>query len=195
MLSDEYHMPGFQSFFIGFLHLFVKTKLASSSIRVNYLTLLLLGLNLANTIIYKKHEKWLKPWRVGPHLRVLSESYPMNTNMTGFKLLRPCALEGLSALWGSVALLVPIFPTNRDWLVINPDNSITSIQNHCLSTRLPYCDRAYPDRRVVEIIDTDSLLSLNRFLFAWSMRKTLPVMGFGDDFYGNPNSLNWLFTM
>ena len=30
-------------------------------------------------------EKWPKPWHMGTHLRVLSESYPMNTNMTGFK--------------------------------------------------------------------------------------------------------------
>ena len=32
----------------------------------------------------KKDEKWLKPWHMGTHLRALSESYPMNTNMTGF---------------------------------------------------------------------------------------------------------------
>ena len=34
---------------------------------------------------------------MGTHLRVLSESYPMNTNMTGFrklkKTLHPCALD------------------------------------------------------------------------------------------------------
>ena len=29
--------------------------------------------------------KWLKPWLMGTHLKVLSESYPMNTNMTGFR--------------------------------------------------------------------------------------------------------------
>ena len=29
--------------------------------------------------------KWLKPWHMGTHIRVLSESYPMNTNMTGFR--------------------------------------------------------------------------------------------------------------
>ena len=33
----------------------------------------------------KIHEKWLKPWHNGTHLRVLSESYLMNTNMTGFR--------------------------------------------------------------------------------------------------------------
>ena len=29
-------------------------------------------------------EKLLKPGQMGTHLRVLSESFPMNTNMTGF---------------------------------------------------------------------------------------------------------------
>ena len=33
----------------------------------------------------QKAEKWLKPWHMGTHLRVLSESYPINTNMTGFR--------------------------------------------------------------------------------------------------------------
>ena len=27
----------------------------------------------------------MKPWQMGTHWRVLSESYPMNTNMTGFR--------------------------------------------------------------------------------------------------------------
>ena len=33
----------------------------------------------------KKLLKWLKPWHMGTHLRVLSESYLMNTNMTGLR--------------------------------------------------------------------------------------------------------------
>ena len=32
----------------------------------------------------KNSEKSLKPWHVGTHLRVLSESYLMTTNMSGF---------------------------------------------------------------------------------------------------------------
>ena len=28
---------------------------------------------------------FLKPWHMGTHLRVLSESYPMNFNMAGFR--------------------------------------------------------------------------------------------------------------
>ena len=39
---------------------------------------------LANTKRYKS-KKLLKPWQMDTHLRVLSESNPMNTNMTGFK--------------------------------------------------------------------------------------------------------------
>ena len=30
-----------------------------------------------------KAGKWLKPWQIGTHLRVLRESFPVNTNMTG----------------------------------------------------------------------------------------------------------------
>ena len=33
----------------------------------------------------KKPEKWLKPWHMGTHLRQLRESYPMDTNMIGFR--------------------------------------------------------------------------------------------------------------
>ena len=53
--------------------------------RVSLLTLMLLVANLANSKWCKKHVKWLKPWQMGIHLRVVSESYPMNTNMTGFR--------------------------------------------------------------------------------------------------------------
>ena len=37
------------------------------------------------TKICKKSEKWLKPWHMGTHMRVLSESFPMIINMTGFR--------------------------------------------------------------------------------------------------------------
>ena len=37
--------------------------------------------NFANTKWSKKPEKLLKPWHMGTHLILLSESYPMNTNM------------------------------------------------------------------------------------------------------------------
>ena len=41
--------------------------------------------NLANAKWFKRLEKLLKPWHMGTHFRVLSESFPMNTNMTGFR--------------------------------------------------------------------------------------------------------------
>ena len=40
---------------------------------------------LVNTKWYKISEKCLKPWQMGTHVRVLGESFPMNTNMTGFR--------------------------------------------------------------------------------------------------------------
>ena len=33
----------------------------------------------------KKTEKCVKPWHMGTHLKVLSQGYPMTTNMTGFR--------------------------------------------------------------------------------------------------------------
>ena len=55
----------------------------SSSVSYYGLTLMLLVVNLADTKWCKKPGKWLKPWQMGTHLRVLSESFPMSTNMTG----------------------------------------------------------------------------------------------------------------
>ena len=49
------------------------------------LTLMLMLANFPNSKWWKKPGKWLKPWQMGTHPRVLSESYPMNTNMTGFQ--------------------------------------------------------------------------------------------------------------
>ena len=46
---------------------------------------MLLVANLANTELSKNLKKLLKPWHMGTYLRVLSESYPMNTNMTEFR--------------------------------------------------------------------------------------------------------------
>ena len=44
----------------------------------------------------QKPEKRLNPWHMGTHMRMLSESYLMTTNMTRFdgfqKSFRPCAL-------------------------------------------------------------------------------------------------------
>ena len=46
---------------------------------------MLLLANFANTKWCKKTEKWLNPWQIGTHLRVLTESFLMNTNMIGFR--------------------------------------------------------------------------------------------------------------
>ena len=47
-------------------------------------TLMLLVANLAITKLCKNPEKLLKSWQMGTHLRMLSKSFPMSTNMTGF---------------------------------------------------------------------------------------------------------------
>ena len=53
--------------------------------------------NFVNTKLYKNPEKWPKPWQIGSHLKALSESYLMSTNMTGFrwfsKILRSCTWD------------------------------------------------------------------------------------------------------
>ena len=71
----------------------------------NPLTLMLLVAKLANTNLCKNPEKSLKPWHIGTHIKGLSESYPMSTNMAGFRWFSKIfgfwmkvalALEGLS---------------------------------------------------------------------------------------------------
>ena len=49
------------------------------------LPLRLLVANFANIKLCIKTEKLLKPWHMGTYLRVLRQSYLMNTNMTGFR--------------------------------------------------------------------------------------------------------------
>ena len=46
---------------------------------------MLLVASLADTKWCKKPEKSLKPWHMGTHLKVLIKSFPMSTNMTGFR--------------------------------------------------------------------------------------------------------------
>ena len=65
---------------ISFITLFLQTNW-----RQGTLTQMLLVSNLANTKWCKKSEKWLKPWGMDTHLRVLSKIYPISTNMTGFR--------------------------------------------------------------------------------------------------------------
>ena len=71
---------------------------------------MLLVANLAHEKGCKKAEIRLKLWHICTHLRVLRESYPMNTNTTGFtcfkkKYVCPCALAKLG-LYNNVNLEV-----------------------------------------------------------------------------------------
>ena len=77
---------------VKYIHLHPKHHSQSES-RTNFrpseyncwnVTFMLLVTNLANTKWCRKPEKLLKPWHMGTHLKVLSESFPINTNMTGF---------------------------------------------------------------------------------------------------------------
>ena len=76
-LSMENHGPT-----IGF---FLSEIDETISLNTPLLTLMLLVANLPKTKWCKLPEKWLKPWHMGTHLKVLSETFPMNTNMTGFR--------------------------------------------------------------------------------------------------------------
>ena len=49
-----------------------------------------------------KHKKLLKPWQIDAYLRVLSKSYPINTNMAGFRRISKI-LTSLCVIWTQVA--------------------------------------------------------------------------------------------
>ena len=97
------------------------------------LIFMLLVANQANTKWCKEPEKWLKPWHMGTHLRVLSESYPVNTNITRFRWFstivgfltvlwtkEASAMEGLMEIWMIMRLILslraPPVCTNWVWL-------------------------------------------------------------------------------
>ena len=60
---------------------------------------MLLAANLANTKWWKNPEEWLKLWRIGTHLRVLSRSYLMNTNMIGFRWFSKIFASNWKPIW------------------------------------------------------------------------------------------------
>ena len=69
--------------------------------------LMLLVTNLANTKRCKETGEGLNTWHMGTYLKLLSESYPLNTNKAGFrwflkKSLHPCALNKSSLSIGRV---------------------------------------------------------------------------------------------
>ena len=72
------HVPGFQSFFLFFLHHFVLAELATSSIRVSTCA----AGGLFGQMMRKKLKNDGK--QMGTHLISLGKSFPMNTNMSGF---------------------------------------------------------------------------------------------------------------
>ena len=108
---------------------------------------MLLVANLANTKWCKKPEKWPKPWQMGTHMKVLGESFPMNTNMTGFRwffenicvlvlwMKEASSLEGLyrvseqeiSAPHGRDTVELAVVPYNRTAVA---ERKVLS--NHCL---------------------------------------------------------------
>ena len=69
------------------VHKLAHMYLPLSSIRVLNLMLLVNDMSyMTNTKCCKTvPEKWLIPWHMVTHLRLLSESYPINTDMTGFR--------------------------------------------------------------------------------------------------------------
>ena len=66
------------------------------------LTPMLLVANCTNTKWWENPEKLLKPWHMGTHLKVLSESYPMNSNITGLRWFSVIFVS-LHVLWTNVA--------------------------------------------------------------------------------------------
>ena len=71
----------------------------------------------------QKPEKNDKPWYLGTHLSVLSKSYPIYTNMTGFRcfskslILHPCPLDKISLSIGRVN----ITPSNISQDILIPE--------------------------------------------------------------------------
>ena len=71
---------------------------------------MLLVANLANTKWCRKPKKWLKPWHMGTHLRVLGE----RQGLDGFqKYLRPCALDEISYIASALEGLKVVRPCLR----------------------------------------------------------------------------------
>ena len=72
---------------VNIMVIFDKQEAARESLLLlkAFLTFMLLAANFANTKLCRKYFNWLKPWQMGTHLKEFSKSFPMNTNMTGFR--------------------------------------------------------------------------------------------------------------
>ena len=83
-LSNKYQHDRVKMVLKNICVLVLWTKVALAMVGWNLMPLVA---NLANAKWCKKTWSWLKPWHMGTHLRVLSQSYPMNTNTTGLRWL------------------------------------------------------------------------------------------------------------
>ena len=92
----------------------MKVKIFNYMLVIDILTLMVLLANLANTKCCKKSEKRPKPCHMGTHLRVLSKSYLMNTNMAVFRWFRKlCVL----VLWTKKKFLTESFGCPEGWFL------------------------------------------------------------------------------
>ena len=62
-----------------------KTRSVNLQMYLLHIFLMLLVANLTIRKWCKNMKEWLKPWHMGTHLRVLSKSFLMNTNLTGLR--------------------------------------------------------------------------------------------------------------
>ena len=95
--NNNFHSNVFKDFanhWFFFNHCIFPDKRPIEKSEYWFLTLMLLVANLANTKWCKTREIWLKPWHMGIHMRVLSESYPMNTILVLWTKVAS-ALEGI----------------------------------------------------------------------------------------------------
>ena len=84
---------------------------------------------------------------MGTHLRVLSESYPIYTNMTGFKWfskksLRPCVLDESSVIVRRVMIIQLI-------MLEETEENLTTYYTKSLSTTISPALRRIPSQPVV----------------------------------------------
>ena len=105
----------------------------------------------------QKPLKWLKPWQMGTHLRVLSESYPMDTNLTRFRCFSKifaslCYGRKLPQQWKgwnmSVMLYMPSgrvwYALSNEWSLVSPTHLFSSMFALTLVTRLILVWSAWP---------------------------------------------------
>ena len=105
----------------------------------------------------------MKPWHMGTHQRVLSKSFPMNTNMTRFrggfrKSLHPCALDKNSLSSGRVKS-VPLMirgcgnlPIHAEKLSLTSNTTVQS-SHQCKEFYKKYIERQLLGERYVTVVE------------------------------------------